>query len=91
MLVGFVLSDSCLSLVPSSLVRRFSSMDQVGVGVPSPPASRSDTVTFVRDGHDNVDLLVDQATPQVISRLFSVSLASQTCALLFFELIHAFM
>ena len=42
-------------------------------GIPSPPRS-PDLVTLCRDGHDSVDLQVEQITPTVVARIFSVSM-----------------
>ena len=42
-------------------------------GIPSPPRSQ-DLVTLCRDGHDSVCLQVEQITPTVVARIFSVSM-----------------
>lgn len=42
-----------------------------GFDVPSPP--RAEFLTLTREGHEDVDLALDQVTPTAVARIFSVT------------------
>ena len=42
-------------------------------GIPSPPSASPERITLIRDGHDSIELALDQVTPSSVARIYSVS------------------